>query len=128
MNARHTCRVIVQCGLLPHQVLEEGLGGEVRVVLLGQRALHVDDLEAAQLEAALLEAGNDLADESALKGLAGGWRGTKDMLESECSADGRSLSRPPPSNGHPLSSHLDAVRLDHDVAPLVIAHCERLVS
>ena len=89
MNARHTCRVIVQCGLLPHQVLEEGLGGEVRVVLLGQRALHVDDLEAAQLEAALLEAGNDLADESALRGLARGWRGTKDMLESECSADGR---------------------------------------
>ena len=71
MNARHTCRVIVQCGLLPHQVLEEGLGGEVRVVLLGQRALHVDDLEAAQLEAALLEAGNDLADESALRGVAG---------------------------------------------------------
>jgi hypothetical protein len=49
-----------------HEVAEEGLGGEVRVVLLRVRLLHRHHLEAAEEEALGLEALDDGADETAL--------------------------------------------------------------
>ena len=48
------------------EVAEEGLGGEVGVVLLGVRLLHRHHLHAAEEETLGLEALDDLADETAL--------------------------------------------------------------
>ena len=49
-----------------HEVAEEGLGGEVRVVLLRVRLLHRHHLEAAEEEALGLEVLDDRRDETAL--------------------------------------------------------------
>ena len=48
------------------EVAEEGLGGEVGVVLFGVRLLHRHHLHAAEEETLGLEALDDLADETAL--------------------------------------------------------------
>lgn len=49
-----------------HQAGEEGAGLVLGVVLLGGLAGHNQVLQADQLEAALLEAGDDLTDQTAL--------------------------------------------------------------
>ena len=49
-----------------HEPSEEGLGGQIGVVLLGERLLHVLELQTFEVEALLLEAADDLADEAPL--------------------------------------------------------------
>lgn len=49
-----------------HQGAEEGLGGEVGVVLLGEGALHLHHLHSLKEEALLLKTADDVADKAAL--------------------------------------------------------------
>jgi len=49
-----------------HEALEEGLGGQISVVLLGERPLHVHKLQGLEVEALLLETADDLTNEAPL--------------------------------------------------------------
>ena len=89
-----------------HQVFEEWLGAKVRIVLLGQCAVDVDDLEGSKLESPSLEARDDLSDESTLKGRIHGKVANLDTI-------GRPAA---------IGRYLDSVGLDHDVAPLLLGH------
>jgi hypothetical protein len=94
-----------------HQVLEKGLGTEVGIVLLGEGSLNVDGLEGAQLKSSALEARDDLSHKSALRRAGIGRRFDERILREHQHLVDRSRRRP---------IYLNAVGLDHDVAPLVL--------
>lgn len=105
-------------------------------MLLGKGSLNVDDLEGTELESPALEARDDLSNESALSDGEGTRNGIRvmriDIAPSYhhvllmCPRSRRQdLQLPVVNNGR---YYLDAVRLDHNVAPLFLGHFADVVS